>query len=287
MILYCHCSHAGVAPDDVRRGVLATLCERGLEFQAVPDLCGLAARRDPFLKSFARAPSPTIIACYPRAVRCLFEMAEAPLPDDATILNLRTDPLDAILRALPAEGTAPARDPAELEQELQPAPDDWVPWFPVIDRSRCRGCQQCANFCLFGVYAIRDGKVVVENPANCKTNCPACARICPQVAIMFPKVAESPINGAEVTEEDLARENLRVKASMLCGGDIYSALRQRSRARRGRFAPAGQDAPKVCACMTEQLQKLLGIPAEVIQSLSVEEIQARLKAASASRKETP
>ncbi len=279
MILYCHCSHAGVAPDDVRRGVLAALCERGLEFEAVADLCGLAARRDPLLRAVADTQAPIIIACYPRAVRWLFEMGGAPLPDNATILNMRTEPLDAILRALPAEGTAPTRDPAAVEQELRPAPDDWVPWFPVIDRSRCRGCQQCANFCLFGVFTIEDGTVVVKNPANCKTNCPACARICPQVAIMFPKLAESPINGAEVTEEDLARENLRVKASMLCGGDIYSALRERSRARRQRFAPAAQEGPRVCACMVQELQKRLGIPAEVLQSLSIEEVQARLKAA--------
>ena len=60
-------------------------------------------------------------------------------------------------------------------------------WHPVIDYSRCAGCGQCMQFCLFDVYELdKEGTVTTVNPDNCKPGCPACARICPEGAIMFP-----------------------------------------------------------------------------------------------------
>ena len=60
-------------------------------------------------------------------------------------------------------------------------------WYPVIDYSRCGNCKQCLEFCLFGVYSLDDGgQVVASSPDNCKPGCPACARVCPNGAIMFP-----------------------------------------------------------------------------------------------------
>jgi NAD-dependent dihydropyrimidine dehydrogenase PreA subunit len=60
-------------------------------------------------------------------------------------------------------------------------------WCPVVDYSRCVGCRQCVDFCLFGVYELGPGdRVMVANPDNCKPGCPACSRICPARAIMFP-----------------------------------------------------------------------------------------------------
>ena len=60
-------------------------------------------------------------------------------------------------------------------------------WYPVVDPARCTQCRSCFQFCLFGVYAL-DGnqKVRVANPDQCKAGCPACSRICPSGAIMFP-----------------------------------------------------------------------------------------------------
>jgi NAD-dependent dihydropyrimidine dehydrogenase PreA subunit len=57
----------------------------------------------------------------------------------------------------------------------------------VIDGSRCVQCQHCLQFCLFGVYELdAEGKVQVRNPDQCKPGCPACSRVCPHSAIMFP-----------------------------------------------------------------------------------------------------
>jgi hypothetical protein len=95
-ILYCHCAFARVVPADVKCGVLARLAASSVEFEAVPDLCEMSARRDPRLAELAAPGSLRIAACFPRAVRGLFEAAGSPLPQSAEILNMRTDPADKV-----------------------------------------------------------------------------------------------------------------------------------------------------------------------------------------------
>ena len=63
---------------------------------------------------------------------------------------------------------------------------------------------QCLSFCLFDVYGVSpDKQDPGQNQSNCKTDCPACSRVCPEVAIMFPKYSHGPINGDEVNADDL------------------------------------------------------------------------------------
>jgi hypothetical protein len=95
-ILYCHCAFARVVPADVKSGVLSSLAASSVEFEAVPDLCEMSARRDPRLAELASAGSLRIAACFPRAVHGLFEAAGCPLPQSAQILNMRTDPADKV-----------------------------------------------------------------------------------------------------------------------------------------------------------------------------------------------
>ncbi len=65
-------------------------------------------------------------------------------------------------------------------------------WYPVLDKSRCSNCGHCRQFCLFGVYELNeDGEVVVQYPDRCKPGCPACSRICPHGAIIFPLYAKN------------------------------------------------------------------------------------------------
>jgi Pyruvate/2-oxoacid:ferredoxin oxidoreductase delta subunit len=114
---------------------------------------------------------------------------------------------------------------------------DWKPWFPVIDYDRCTNCMQCLSFCLFGVYGVDEAqKIQVQNNDNCKTNCPACSRVCPEAAIMFPKYKAGPINGDVVSDSDLNREKMKVDISALLGGDVYSMLRERSEKAKSRFS---------------------------------------------------
>ena len=61
-------------------------------------------------------------------------------------------------------------------------------WYPVIDFSRCTNCLECIDFCLFGVYGVDEAdKVLVELPDHCRKGCPACSRVCPEQAILFPQ----------------------------------------------------------------------------------------------------
>ena len=113
---------------------------------------------------------------------------------------------------------------------------EWKPWFPVIDYDRCTNCMQCLSFCLFGVYGVDEqNKIQAQNHDNCKTNCPACSRVCPEAAIMFPKYKAGPINGDVVQDSDLGKEKMKIDISSLLGGDVYSQLRQRSDAAKARF----------------------------------------------------
>jgi len=162
---------------------------------------------------------------------------------------------------------------------------DWKPWFPVIDYDRCTNCMQCLSFCLFGVYGVDEQqRIQVQNNDNCKTNCPACSRVCPEAAIMFPKYKAGPINGDLVSDADLQREKMKIDISALLGGDVYAMLRERSEKAKSRFSKE-RDADKALQERQKCLVKLASagdIPPEVLMSLpSPEEIARRAEEAKA------
>jgi hypothetical protein len=96
-LLYCRCAYAQVVPQSVKDGVLQKLCESGVGFESVADLCEMAAHRDPRLKAFAENGPLRIAACYPRVVKGLFTQCASPLPEDgAEILNMRVQTADEI-----------------------------------------------------------------------------------------------------------------------------------------------------------------------------------------------
>lgn len=283
-ILYCHCAYAQVVPHDVKQAVLDKLTASGVAFEAVPDLCAMAARKDPALQRLAESGNIQIIACHARAVKGLFAAAGAPLPPAAQILDMRAQSAGEIIAALPANGGTGA-DPAAVSAQVNAPRGPWAAWFPVIDWDRCTNCMQCLSFCLFGVYsASAAGQIQVEHPENCKTNCPACSRVCPEVAIMFPKYGAGPINGDVVSDADAQREKVKVDISALLGGDIYQTLRDRNERARSRFAKE-RDADRALAerqkCLAK-LQQQLDIPPEVLRSLpSPDEILRKSQAAQA------
>jgi hypothetical protein len=95
-ILYCHCAFARVVPANVKNAVLERLAASSAEFEAVPDLCEMSARRDPRLAELASTDSLHVAACFPRAVRGLFEAVGTPLPPSAQILNMRVDSAETV-----------------------------------------------------------------------------------------------------------------------------------------------------------------------------------------------
>jgi ferredoxin len=153
--------------------------------------------------------------------------------------------LDSLLPKSSPDKSAKAEKVAELRKSLKDQADGekWIPWFPVIDYSRCNSCKQCAGFCLFGVYNVSsDGQVRVQNPANCKTHCPACARVCPREAIIFPKHLTGPINGGPPSADEA--EKTKVDMPSLVKDDVYAALRARNQQGVPRFVldDKGSDA---------------------------------------------
>lgn len=103
-------------------------------------------------------------------------------------------------------------------------------WYPVIDFNRCTNCMECVDFCLFGVYGIDGAEtILVEQPDNCRKGCPACSRVCPENAIIFPQHKAPAIAGAETGGTD----GFKIDLSKLFGapdGDddaIATAARER------------------------------------------------------------
>lgn len=102
----------------------------------------------------------------------------------------------------PTNDTAITKDGSAIES-FKPATVNRIEnsegrrWYPVIDYSRCTNCMECIDFCLFGVYGVdRIDTILVEQPDNCRKGCPACSRVCPENAIMFPQHKTPAIAGS-------------------------------------------------------------------------------------------
>jgi len=104
-ILYCHCAYAQVVPKEVKEEVLRQLTASGVAFDAVPDLCELSAKGDPTLARLAEGGNVKIAACYPRAVKWLFNQAGVPLPEEGVeVVNMRVETAEKVVFAVLGEG---------------------------------------------------------------------------------------------------------------------------------------------------------------------------------------
>ena len=229
--LVCSCSQRGLIPPASVAAVCSELAAQGWQTKVVPDLCEMATQTPTALREMAETHDFLVAACRPRAARWLLHRAGVPRPvSQIQFQDLRPRSADPE----PA-GSQPGPSSHDTSTEVWPA------WFPVIDYERCTGCRQCVSFCAFGVFSVAGKEILVTAPSNCKDNCPACARVCPTLAIMFPKVADTPINGDEVTAahvaamKDAAADAKRAKG----GGTLQSVLA----ARRARQADT-QHHPK-------------------------------------------
>jgi Pyruvate/2-oxoacid:ferredoxin oxidoreductase delta subunit len=115
-------------------------------------------------------------------------------------------------------------------------------WYPVVDRARCVDCGHCLQFCLFGVFGTTEGgQVAALAEDSCKTGCPACGRVCPNGAIMFPLYArDGAIAGAPglfATPDGDAKRMFYMRTGAPC-----ALCGQSGQFRR----PAGSDRASLC-----------------------------------------
>ncbi len=229
-VVYCNCG-GGIIDEITKRKMLDFLPSLNIEKVKLDDLCGLCATNKEEVKSLFSAMDKTVIAaCHPRAVKMLLSYAGVQSHENLLFIDLRETDGFSILEKNVENTDKPTQSFPVAEISTN---SEWPAWYPVLDYSRCTSCGQCADFCLFGVYRKHDGIVEVVNPSACKNNCPACARICPQVAIVFPKYLHGgAISGTdsidEITEQNRQLEDM----DQILGGDIYKALGQRKAKRQ-------------------------------------------------------
>jgi Pyruvate/2-oxoacid:ferredoxin oxidoreductase delta subunit len=180
----------------LQEGVAEQCGVHGLDCLSIPPLYQIA-ETCAFWSELAGYAKNPVLACWsnPRPAAWLLRRHEIVI-EESKIVDLHgfSDAASAfaaiidIVKDKPAEKTKskPAKKPPSRKRKELPA-ETGERWYPILDGSRCVNCGHCLQFCLFGVYELdAEEKVEVRNPDLCKTGCPACARICPQSAIMFP-----------------------------------------------------------------------------------------------------
>jgi NAD-dependent dihydropyrimidine dehydrogenase PreA subunit len=195
------------------------LDKQNVAYTLIEDLCGLAAKGKIELSNVSDGDETVFIGCQPKAMINLLKNAGIQVDENNfDFKNAKEIPSHFIKE----------NDFSKGQSKQITYDKDWKPWYPVLDYSLCTSCQKCMNFCLFGVYTLSDeGKVIVENPENCKDLCPACARTCPQGAIVFPKHHDSPIDGGEGEFKDDAGSLL---TQIQKSNDVYQLLANRRKA---------------------------------------------------------
>jgi NAD-dependent dihydropyrimidine dehydrogenase PreA subunit len=161
------------------------------------------------------------------------------------------------LAAMPdGNGSRPWRQIAEQTERR---------WYPVIDFGRCTNCMECIDFCLFGVYGVdRFETILVEQPDNCRKGCPACSRVCPENAIMFPQHKAPAIAGASSTVD-----GLKIDLSQLFGGPEPSeeARQIAARERDGQLRTSGRAPTVAQSSPTKPLQEPETAPDDELDAL--------------------
>src|SRR5204862_1393299 len=138
-------------------------------------------------------------------------------------------------------------------------------WYPVIDYSRCTNCMECIDFCLFGVYGVdRVETILVEQPDNCRKGCPACSRVCPENAIIFPQHKTPTIAGAPVVAG-----SLKIDLSKLFGAPETGETAEQAavRERDEQLLLAGRQAVGTAVGLPKRQENMVAQPKDELDSL--------------------
>ncbi len=170
------------ARDELLRRLTEDGLQRGLRVVRCPDVVHLP-EDSPVWGGLRRAGGLEAVFgwVHPRPLRWVLhrhgiEVAEERCHDLSALTNVEAVP-----------GLLPEAETGQVGEVIEHGGEVSERWFPVMDRSLCIDCGHCLQFCIFGVYSRdEEGHVYTAAPDNCKPGCPACARVCPVGAIMFP-----------------------------------------------------------------------------------------------------
>ena len=199
-----------------------------------------------------------------RKLHCLDARELKPEALVGRVRDILAGKASAVVEAPPkAEGKGqgeltPRQRGEQAESELAPpANAELSPrWYPVIDYDQCTNCMECMDFCLFGVYGVdHNATLRVAQQDQCRQDCPACSRVCPVGAIVFPKyqtnqtIAGSP-DGGDRGEVKLDLSSIFGKPK---GRHIAALERDRELIKAGR-TPAGAEKVEKLADALEKLE---------------------------------
>ena len=193
-LVYCNCG-AGIIAGEKQQALSESFRKLNIKVFELEDICALSLNEKDFFVALEEGfDKKYIVACYPRAIENIFAQNNITL-SNYEVLNFRELSEEKIVETLTGKITS---DPGEQSYEKVVSALEVPAWYPVIDKSRCTLCGQCARFCVFGVYKFNKKSLEVVQPLSCKNNCPACGRTCPASAIIFPRLPEnSALSGAE------------------------------------------------------------------------------------------
>jgi Pyruvate/2-oxoacid:ferredoxin oxidoreductase delta subunit len=205
----CGPSPLGLQQDVARHAedeVIRLLAECGCDVLVLPHIYDMNPK-DPALGRLRNHDGPITVLTWlhERPAHWTLHALEVPVEAVELVCMAHQNTPEDCLREAGVQPDAEGATPGAVEELDAPAPPRW---YPVLDKDRCTECGQCLNFCLFGVYSQEEDRVVATTPDNCKPGCPACARVCPSAAIMFPHYADDPViagrteDNPEQTEEE-------------------------------------------------------------------------------------
>uniref|UniRef100_UPI00321630B4 ATP-binding protein n=1 Tax=uncultured Draconibacterium sp. TaxID=1573823 RepID=UPI00321630B4 len=224
-LIYCNCG-AGIISTEKQAALAQSFKSLPFDVFELHDICAFSLNEKEVLNSLEKKYNKkSIVACYPRAIQNIFQQNEIDFTN-YEVLNFRELSTENIVETLNNKKTDST---TATKYEVVTSSLEVPAWYPVIDKSRCTLCGQCARFCVFGVYKYNKKSLNVVNPLSCKNNCPACGRTCPASAIIFPRLPEnSVLSGAEPGKTEKAADTEKKEG-------LFVLLNERNNARKNIF----------------------------------------------------
>lgn len=226
-IIFCNCKGERIPPDKLS-DLREFLDKLPFRVTIISDICGVSAiERESIAEILGESKEYLVLGCYPRTMRLLLDQAGGHRNKEfkqnfVNLIDSSSADIKESISRFCSDSISNTSHNEICEQS------GWPSWYPVIDYDRCTACGQCADFCLFGVYEKTSEKVTVVNPQGCKNQCPACGRICPSTAIIFPKYKNGgAIGGSDEIDERAEQQRQAQDIETLLGNDIYHSLQKR------------------------------------------------------------